>query len=543
MKKIRSDRPQTKKTDDPEREIGSYVESHYPIIFLATLEEEHADRMIANILARSQRRSILEWNMARGCVCFDTKAPLSTYVDQPEYRDLPDTLNNWLNQELDGHFLVIKDAYLALRDNPLAVARLKALANKIVHDDSTYATIFLVASQSNVSSIVPPDLEKFITIFEPPPPSEKDIKRLIDQYARQYGRDSVNDRTAARLVTELRGLSSYEITRLLNRGIQLDGAIKEDDIELVRDAKRQIIKKGGILEMVEVSETVRDIGGLKELKKWLRSKRIVMSDLSGAREYGVEPPKGVVIVGMPGCGKSLTAKATSTMFKLPLLRLDVGAVMGKYVGESEANMRRALRLAEDVSPCVLWVDELEKAFAGTGSSGHEITRRLFGNFLTWMQEKTTPVFVVATANDVSSLPPELLRKGRFDDIFYVDFPDGKERGEILGVHLKKRLQKRKQDLEIDIPKLVRDTEGFSGADLESVVKDAIEQAFVEQTSGEKRQPDLNLLLLRLAKDTVPMAKVMEKKKEEYDTKFREMGIKSASRRIRRADKRVRGPVH
>ena len=497
------------KPDNLERTVRSHVESHYPIIFLVTFEEEDADRMIEKI---SDGRKILEWNMARGAVCFKTKAPLPTYPGQPEYRDLPDALNNWLDQELHGHFLVIKDAYPALRDNALTVARLKALANRIVYQDFTYATVFLVASQS----IVPPELEKFITIFESSPPAEEEIKDLIHQ----YGRGSVDDNVGARLVTAFRGLSRYEITRLLNRGYQRDGAIGEDDIALVSEEKRQIVKKSGILEMVPDSEGVDDIGGLETLKTWLKKKMIVMKDLPEARKFRVETPKGAVIVGMPGCGKSLTAKATSGLFGLPLLRLDVGAVMGKYVGESEANMRRALKLAEAVSPCVLWVDELEKAFVGIGGSGNEITRRLFGYFLTWMQEKTTPVFVVATANHVSSLPPELLRKGRFDEIFYVDFPDEAERGAILRVHL----EKRRPGCGIDTRQLARETEGYSGADLESVVKDAIEQAFVENKVA------LTLHHLhQSAKDTVPMAKVMEDKKKEYDKIFREMGIKSASR--------------
>ena len=491
------------KLDDLERSVRSYVESHYPIIYLVTFEEEDADRLLGKI---SDGRKILEWNMARGCVCFDSKSPLTNYLD------LSNALDNWLDQDLDGHFLVIKDAYLALRDNPLAVARLKALANRIVHQDSTYATVFLVASQS----IVPPEIEKFITIFEPPPPARAEIERLIYQ----FGRGGVDDQVVARLVTAFRGLSRYEITRLLNRGYQRDGAIGEDDIALVREEKRQIVTKSGILEMVPVSEGVDDIGGLEALKMWLTKKMVVMKDLRRAREFGVETPKGAVIVGMPGCGKSLTAKATSGLFELPLLRLDVGALMGKYVGESEGNMRRALKLAEAVSPCVLWVDELEKAFAGIDGSGHETTRRLFGYFLTWMQEKTTPVFVVATANDVSSLPPELLRKGRFDEIFYVDFPDEDERDAILSVHL----AKRKPDCRIDTEQLARETDGYSGADLESVVKDAIEQAFVENA-------ELNLNRLRQsAKDTVPMAKVMKDRKKEYDEKYREMGIKSASRR-------------
>ena len=220
-------------------------------------------------------------------------------------------------------------------------------------------------------------------------------------------------------------------------------AVGTDDVELAVEEKRQIVKKSGILEMVSAAEGIDDIGGLEELKTWLKRKAAILADLTRAKDFGVDTPKGVMIVGMPGCGKSLTAKAASTLFGLPLLRLDVGSLMGKYVGESESNMRRALQLADAVSPCVLWVDEVEKAFAGIGGAGAETTSRLFGHFLTWMQEKTKPVFVVATANAIANLPPELLRKGRFDEIFYVDFPSKAERAEILHVHLRKRAQEER----------------------------------------------------------------------------------------------------
>lgn len=188
-------------------------------------------------------------------------------------------------------------------------------------------------------------------------------------------------------------------------------------------------------------------------------------------------PKGILLVGMPGCGKSLTAKATATLFKIPLVRLDVGRLLGKYIGESEENMRKALQLSEAISPCVLWVDEIEKAFAGIGQSGggSDVTTRLFGQFLTWMQEKDNMVFIVATANDISKMPPEFLRKGRFDEIFFADLPNSDERRKILNIHLKKR---GKWNKEIDLISLITATEGFSGADLESVVKNTIEAAFI-----------------------------------------------------------------
>ena len=487
--------------------VRSCVEAHYPILYLVTYEEAKGDKLIREL---ADGRKIYEWNMARGSVCFDTKTPLVAYID------LPSALDNWLDQELDNHFLIVRDAHAALRDDPVAVARLKTLANRIVDDDATTATVFLISSQL----LVPAELEKFVTVFDQPPPKDDEIKSLVRDYVTGYG-EELDDDTARKLTPAFRGLSEYEIRRLLNRGYQRDGCIDAEDAELVLAEKRQIVKKsGGVLEFVPVAEDMNDVGGLESLKKWLQQKAQIMDDLPAARDFGVEIPKGAMIVGVPGCGKSLTAKAASKLFKLPLLRLDVGSLMGRYVGDSEANMRRALRLAEDVSPCVLWVDEVEKAFAGIGGSGSEITTRLFGYFLTWMQEKKRPVFVLATANDVSALPPELLRKGRFDDIFSVGLPSKAERAAILEVHLKKR---KKRDDEIDIEKLAQDTEWFSGADLEGVVKDSIEKAFVDG-----KVPLTTKLLSRAIENTQPLGKTMKKKVKEIDEKLCEMKIKRAS---------------
>ena len=399
----------------------------------------------------------------------------------------------------------------------MAISRLKALVRRMVHDDDTVATIFLVSSQS----CVPPELENFITVFDQTPPEEEEISRLIHDHASDYGYD-VDEDVAGKLILALRGLSEYEITRLLNRGFQRDGAIGADDIALVIEEKKQIVRKSGILEMVSVTDGMDTVGGLEALKAWLERKAAIMGDLPAARAFGVETPQGAMIAGMPGCGKSLTAKAASVLFGLPLLRLDIGALMGRYVGDSEANMRRALRLAETVSPCVLWVDELEKAFTGIGggSAGSEITSRLFGYFLTWMQENTKPVFVLATANDVSALPPELLRKGRFDEIFYVDFPNQSERAEILEVHLRKR---KKDGSRIDVQQLARKTDGFSGADLEGIVKDAVEQAFLDGKADLKTSH-----LLDSMEKNKPHAMMMKGKAEEYREKFKEMGFRSAS---------------
>jgi SpoVK/Ycf46/Vps4 family AAA+-type ATPase len=269
--------------------------------------------------------------------------------------------------------------------------------------------------------------------------------------------------------------------------------------------------------MIPLKETIDDIGGLENLKEWLVRKAKVYKNMNKAKTYGVDMPKGVLIAGVPGCGKSLSAKAAANLFEVPLLRLDMGRLMGKYVGESEGNLRNAIALAEAIAPCVLWIDELEKAFAGIGGGGGgaDVTTRLFGNFLTWMQEKDSPTFVVATANDITKLPPELLRKGRFDEIFYVGLPNDDEREKIFKIHIEKR---RPQDLKnIDITELVKRSKGFSGADIEGVVKDAIESAFADDKSSIQTKD-----ILEAIDDTPSLSEIMkdslEKMTKEYETR-------------------------
>ncbi len=283
-----------------------------------------------------------------------------------------------------------------------------------------------------------------------------------------------------------------------------------------------MIMKSGILEMIPLKERPEDIGGLENLKFWLERKSKVFKSINKAIEFGVNMPKGVLIAGVPGCGKSLCAKVTAQMFDVPLLRLDMGKIMGKYVGESEENMRKAIGLAEAISPCILWIDELEKAFAGVNGTGNEVTVRLFGTFLTWMQEKTSSTFVVATANDITKLPPELMRKGRFDEIFYVGLPKPEERRKIFEIHIGKR---RKQDLaNIDISSLVSQTEGYSGADVEGVVIDAVESAFVDG-SGDLTTEHLNSAI----KNTHSLSEIMKESLTNLSKEYENRHFKSASK--------------
>ena len=279
--------------------------------------------------------------------------------------------------------------------------------------------------------------------------------------------------------------------------------------------------KSGILEMIPLKESVSDIGGLENLKRWLQRKAKVYRQINKALDFGVDMPKGILIAGVPGCGKSLTAKVTAKLFEVPLLRLDMGKILGKYVGESEENMRKAIKLAEAISPCVLWIDELEKAFAGISGSGNEVTIRLFGTFLTWMQEKTSPAFVVATANDITKLPPELMRKGRFDEIFYVGLPKPEERRKIAEIHIAKR---RKADLAgIELQKIVDKTNGYSGADIEGIIKDAVENVFADDKDKLTTE-----YILKAIDNTHSLSEIMKESLDKLSKEYENRKFKNAS---------------
>jgi SpoVK/Ycf46/Vps4 family AAA+-type ATPase len=271
------------------------------------------------------------------------------------------------------------------------------------------------------------------------------------------------------------GLTFEEASNVLAKSlIQHKGKL---EVETILSEKKAIIRKSGLLEYYEAREKFGDVGGLTVLKEWLVKRQGAFTQR--ARDFGLPLPKGILLIGIPGCGKSLTAKAVGALWQMPLLRLDVGKVFSGLVGSSEENIRKAIQTAEAVAPAVLWLDELEKGFSGVQSSGQSdagTTARVFGSFITWLQEKSTPVFVIATANDVSMLPPELLRKGRFDEIFFVDMPTEQERKDIFTIHL----QKKKRPLErFDLGRMASAAKGFSGAEIEQAVVSALYDAFFE----------------------------------------------------------------
>ena len=486
-----------------------YIDAGFPIIYINTFEEDKVDSLIPEI---SSGKEVYEWNETNGYIDFETKAPLQEdcsferMLDQLKVPDL-----------LDRKILVFKDITPYL-DEPRIVSKIKGLARMI--NQGVDATVIIVSSVL----VIPKDIEKYVTILEMDYLNTEEIKAVINSFVKE----NLNQQVEACLVEEFalafKGLTEFEILNLLALSYADDGELTRKDLRLIFDQKQQMIKKAGILEMIPLKETIDDIGGLENLKAWFIKKAKVYKNMDNAKKYGVDMPKGVLIAGVPGCGKSLNAKASANLFEVPLLRLDMGRLMGKYVGESEGNLRSAIALAEAISPCVLWIDELEKAFAGIGGSGGgaEVTTRLFGNFLTWMQEKESPTFVVATANDITQLPPELLRKGRFDEIFYVGLPNKEEREKIFNIHIRKR---RPQDLKnIRVKDLVSITEGFSGADIEGVVKDAIESAFAEDKVSIQTADVIDAI-----KDTHSLSEIMKDALEKMTKEYESRKFKSASK--------------
>lgn len=487
--------------------MASYIDALYPIIYINHFDFKVIDEIITDI---TDNRKIVEYNNGLGIVDFKTKSTMKEC-----------DLYNFLNLvKDDGYehamFIVLKDVHSQL-DKPEIVSLLKYIAERNLYNENYNASVFIVSSKL----CIPDELEDLITVFDMPLPSVSEIKNIMVNFTKDLEID-VTDDVLNEIALSFKGLNEFQVKQILNLAYQDGGCLDFDDKRLILSQKEQLIKKAGLLEMIPVNESIEDIGGLENLKEWLYKKERIFNQLDKAMKFGVDIPKGIMIVGMPGCGKSLVAKATATLFEIPLVRLDVGRLLGKYIGESEENMRKALKLSEAISPCVLWIDEIEKAFSGVGSSGggSDVTTRLFGQFLTWMQEKENTVFIVATANDISKIPAEFLRKGRFDELFYVDFPNDEERRKIIEIHLKKR---RKWNKELDIISLVKLTNGYNGADLEAIVKDAIESCFIE---GREQLTTEDLKTAQ--KNIKSISSTLEKRIKEIKEAVKDMDLKPAS---------------
>jgi AAA+ superfamily predicted ATPase len=347
----------------------------------------------------------------------------------------------------------------------------------------------------------PPDLEKEIRLTDFAPPSRDELAELVREIEGMGVPGHLTDEERNAVLDAALGLTLDEVETLLAQSVARDGALGPETLHWILAEKRQIVRRSGLLEFHAPHEMLDEVGGLTALKRWLIRRRTAFSE--EARTFGLPTPRGVLLLGVQGCGKSLVAKAVAREWRMPLLRLDLGRVFGKYVGESEAAIRRVLLTAEAVAPAVLWIDELEKGFAGATAEAHDagVSARLLGTFLTWMQERQKAVFVVATANQIRQLPPELLRKGRFDELFFVDLPTAEERREILEVHLRKR---GREPQRFDLPGLSARTEGYTGAELEQLVVEGLFAAF-EDGARELRDEDL----LQSAAEVVPLAVTMK----------------------------------
>lgn len=419
---------------------------------------------------------------------------------------------------LKEKFLVLKDIQDFI-DEPAIKTLLQLIAQRKLYDRDYNTIVIIVSFVLNV----PHELEKYVSYLDIPLPEDNEINQLIDEHVEVNCYDNFKDEDRKKLMPSLKGMTSFEIDRMLDMAMSSNGSLSAEDTEMILQQKKAMVKKSGLLELIDTPEKMDGIGGMDALKRYLERKSRVISDLPKAQEFGVSIPKGVFIVGMPGCGKSLCAKASAALFKTPLLKLDMGSMMGKYVGESEANLRKAIKIAEAAAPCVLWIDEIEKAFSGVG--GHnDLTTRMFGYFLSWMQEKTSSVYVIATANNADSLPPELKRKGRFDEIFCVNLPTMEERKAILRI---KVAQKKQTLADLALENIAQKMDGFNGADIESVVNEAVEKCFLESLEKENVTFDENVLK-DIAAQTISISKSCRKQIEDMRQAFKENNFKDAT---------------
>lgn len=440
-----------------EQMLSVYLRARFTFMVLVTPEEERA---LGDVKAACERgkRSCLTWDMADGFQWLTNESG-----SPPTAKDPVAALDYIDKTDADALF-VLKDFH-EYWSNAQVKRKLRSLAQRLKRTRSS----ILVTSPS---SKIPSEFKDEVVVIDYPPPTAADLEGVLNTLARAPGvKVNLTKLGREKLVQAAVGLTSAQAHRVFARAIVTDGVLDDRDITMVTEEKKQIIRESEALEYYEHTESPSDVGGLDVLKEWLRLRERAFTQ--EARDYGLPPPKGIALIGIPGTGKSLTAKMIAGLWRLPLLRFDVGALFGSLIGESEERARRALQVAGAVAPCVLWLDEMEKSLAHGGQDAGTSTR-VFGSILTWMQEKKAPCFVVATANDISSLPPELLRKGRFDEIFFLDLPTASERAEIFTVHLRKR---KRLPQDFDVARLAGESEGYVGAEIEQALIDAMYQGF------------------------------------------------------------------
>lgn len=456
--------------DDLLKEISVYIKARYPIVYLVTSEESRAEKLLERA-GEINKKQCYFWSATEG------------YYNTGKFGKDNTPLNalNTIMDYADPGLFILKDFHHYLEE-PLLIRKLRDIVSNL---KKSYKTLFIISPVL----ILPPGLEKDITPIDIPLPSTKEIKQILlglINPLKKSKKISVNleEDLLEKVVNASRGLTEGELENLYAKLIVSNRSFDEGDLPLVVAEKKKLIRKSGLLEYYDFSESIDSVGGLDKLKNWLKQRGMAFTQK--ARDFGLPEPKGMLLLGVQGCGKSLAAKATSSLWRLPLLKLDMGKIFDAYLGSSEKNIREAIKTAEALSPNILWLDEIDKAFSGMGakqSGDFGVSARVLGTFLTWMQEKTSPVFVLATANNIENLPPELLRKGRFDEIFFIDLPIGEERKNIFSIHFSKR--DRDPD-KFDIPGLVEKTQGFTGAEIEQLIISGLYRAFAQEREIEDK---------------------------------------------------------
>lgn len=467
--------------------LSTYLRAGYPGIAIVTAEEARAEAEIAAV-CQENNRQLHAWSSTEGLLD----------VAESRVQPIPDPLDAL--QQLDGLFsrqepqtvVLMRDLQLHMdHPDPILTRRIK---DTLKVAKANGHTLILLGCRINL----PPELDREITRIDLELPGKPELATVLDRIVAAGGVSEPTAETREAALQNALGLTTTEAENAYALSIVETQGISP---AVIAREKARTLKKNGLVEVVETETSLDEVGGLENLKTWLTRRAGAFSD--AAKAYGLPAPKGLLIVGIPGTGKSLTAKATAGAFGLPLLRLDMGRVFGGIVGQSEANLRAIIQTAEAIAPCVLWIDEIEKGFSGSQSSGSTdggTSSRVFGSFLSWMQEKEKPVFVVATANDVSKLPPEFLRKGRFDEMFFVDLPDGSEREQIWKIVIARH---GRLPGDYDAPALSSNCDQFTGAEIEAVFIDALHEAF-----AEGRQPAARDIQAAMA-STVPLAELMD----------------------------------
>ena len=495
-----------------EENLSLHIEAEVPAIYIETTEWERLEAVIKRVCERQKKKAQC-WNPLTG---LGKTASDNGSDNGSDFMSLIDQIHD--SADVDWNITVLEhaDRYFqeSEKDMPIMFA---ALLKKLRMRKQTHQ-IIVVASGLHL----PDAIRKDFAIMDFPLPDRDDIKKILKSTKDKYKVNNVTMHVdfADEILDAVRGLGTAEIRNAFAKVACKYNKITAEEIEHLVAEKEQIIRKSGYLEFVKTDISMDNVGGLEHLKEWLDIRKTAFG--LRARRHGLQAPKGVLLLGIPGTGKSLSAKAVAAVWKMPLLRLDMGRVFGGLVGESEANMRSTIKVAESMEPCVLWIDEIEKGMPAAGVNGERdggTSARTFGSFLIWMQEKQKEVFIFATANDISRVPPEFLRKGRFDEIFFVDLPDDKTRESIFEIHLKAIDQKYEPTTE-----LIEKTNGYSGAEIESIVNDAHFAAHRENPE----KPAINAKnMIEAATSMVPLSTI---KKDEITQlrKFAEHRCRPAS---------------